>query len=56
MTTPIRGLGENEVDLRGMRTPRAATAITSARSGGLTATTKPAARAVAPSAWSRLWW
>lgn len=56
MTTPIRGFGPNDVDLRGIRWPRAAAAITSATVGGCTATTIPGCRDVVLSAWSRLWW
>ena len=41
ITTPMRGLGAKDVDLRGIRTPRAAVAITSATVGGCTATTMP---------------
>ena len=40
----MRGFGANEVDLRGMRSPVAALAITSATDGGVTATTRPGCR------------
>ena len=56
MTMPIRGFGAKDVDLRGIRTPRAALAITSGTVGGRTATTIPGCLAAVASAWSRLWW
>ena len=56
ITTPMRGFGAKDVDFRGIRTPRAAVAITAATVGGCTATTIPGWRAVVCSAWSRLWW
>ena len=41
MTRPIRGLGPNEVDLRGMILPARATAITSATVVGCSRTAMP---------------
>ena len=52
----MRGLGPNEVDLRGTRSPSAATAVTSAADTGLQITAvPPLSAAAAIAAWAS-WW
>src|SRR5207237_9688064 len=56
-TSPVRGLGANEVDLRGTRSPCAATSrTTSADSGGQMTAVRSADLAAECSASSASWW
>lgn len=54
-TSPVRGLGPNDVDLRGIRSPRAARARTTSTGTGRISTATPRARRAARTAVSAEW-